>query len=186
MAAQSANVLLKKLSEPFPVKDVKQRTQGGRKLDYISIDATIRRLNDVLGAEWSTDELTVDLRESSSGYTALVSLKLSALGKSAVGVGADFSKSDADKAVKTALAEALKKAGHQFGVGLYLWDEEERAVVASQRAAIDGDIQTLKVQVFEKAVNEGSEPTTASIAEHFGVTVDQLQDIATLKKILGL
>lgn len=186
MAVATANALLKKLSEPFPVKDVKQRTQGGRKLDYISIDATIRRLNDVLGPTWSTTNLNVDLREGQAGYTAIVSLNLHALEKTAVGVGADFSKTDADKAVKTALAEALKKAGHQFGIGLYLWDEDERAVVANQRAAIDGDVQTLKVQVYERAVNEGAEPTPGGIAKHFDISIDELQDVEKLKKILGL
>ncbi|MEM2991059.1 MAG: Rad52/Rad22 family DNA repair protein [Halobacteria archaeon] len=48
--------------------------------------------------------------------------------KVAVGVGADVD-SDPDKAVKTALAEAIKKAGHQFGIALYLWDEKERQAV---------------------------------------------------------
>src|SRR3954469_20932912 len=114
--------LLSKLSERFPIDDVKQRRQGGRMLDYISIDATIRRLNDVLGTDWSFDIVTsrVDILPT-GGYLAFVEGTISALDKRAAGVGADVAP-DADKAIKTALAEALKKAGHQFGIGLYLWD----------------------------------------------------------------
>ena len=135
--------LLSKLSERFPVDDVKQRRQGGRMLDYISIDATIRRLNDVLGNDWSFDisEHSIDILPS-GGYLAVVRGRLDAIGKSAAGVGADMAP-DPDKALKTALAEALKKAGHQFGIGLYLWDEAEREVVAKQRKKAEtvGEVQ---------------------------------------------
>lgn len=124
---------LAKLSEPFPIDDVKQRRQGGRMLDYISIDATIRRLNDVLGTDWSFDIRNSDVQLLDNGsYLATVSGTIAALGKTASGVGADIAP-DPDKAIKTALAEALKKAGHQFGIGLYLWDEGEREIVAKQR-----------------------------------------------------
>jgi len=129
--------LLAKLSEPFPVEDVKQRRQGSVMLDYISIDATIRRLNDVLGVDWSFSVDKFELYQPGNGatYLAYVSGTLTALGKSASGIGADTA-TDPDKAIKTALAEALKKAGHQFGIGLYLWDESERAEVARQRKVV--------------------------------------------------
>ena len=45
--------------------------------------------------------------------------------RSHTGVGADVS-FDLDKAVKTALAEAIKKACHQYGIALELWEEERR------------------------------------------------------------
>lgn len=131
--------LLAKLSEPFAIEDVKQRRQGSVMLDYISIDATIRRLNEVLGAEWSTSDLSTSLIPLEGGkFLATVALTLHGLGKQAVGTGADIAP-DPDKAVKTALAEALKKAGHQFGIGLYLWQEEERAIVAKQRRSVKAD-----------------------------------------------
>lgn len=135
---------LAKLSEPFPIDDVKQRRQGGRMLDYISIDATIRRLNDVLGTDWSFDIRNSDVQLLDNGsYLATVSGTIAALGKTASGVGADIAP-DPDKAIKTALAEALKKAGHQFGIGLYLWDEGEREIVAKQRKGLDtkGNLET--------------------------------------------
>lgn len=178
------NELLSALAAPFKTGEVKQRTQGGRKLDYISIDSTIRRLNEVLGVEWSTDFIgSPSLVDTGSGYLATVSLSLNALGKSAVGVGADKA-TDPDKALKTALAEALKKAGHQFGVGLYLWDEAEREVVARDRAALSGDIGALKAKVFEKALEGGAKPTAEGVAEFFKVDVAYLQDAANLQTLL--
>ena len=132
---------LDRLSEPFPIEDVKQRTQGGMKLDYISIDATIRRLNDVLELGWSFEIDTTQLLPMEGGkYLALVQGKIIIPAtedspiKIASGVGSDVA-GDPDKAIKTALAEALKKAGHQLGIGLYLWEESELEVVAKQRRA---------------------------------------------------
>lgn len=130
---------LDRLSERFPIEDVKQRRQGGVQLDYISIDATIRRLNDVLDLGWSFEIDTTQLLPMEGGkYLALVQGKIlippteGTSGKVASGVGSDIA-SDPDKAIKTALAEAIKKAGHQLGIGLYLWEESEREVIAKQR-----------------------------------------------------
>lgn len=178
--------LLESLAKPFDaVKEVKQRTQGGRKLDYISIDATIRRFNEVLGSEWSTNLIGAPRLDALEGgnFLAVVALELTALGKSAIGVGADKA-SDPDKAIKTALAEALKKAGHQFGVGLYLWDEGERQVVARDRAAASGDVGALKAKVFEKALEGGAKPTAEGVAEYFGVDLIDLQNASVLTKLL--
>lgn len=182
-----ADVITEKLAAlgaRFDVKEVKQRTQGGRKLDYISIDATINRLNEVLGASWSLTENSVTLLPLEGKYLAFVSVSLSALGKEALGVGADVAP-DADKALKTALAEALKKAGHQFGVGLYLWDEGEREVVARDRAAASGDLSALKTKAFEVALDKGAKPNAESVAETLGIAVEDLQDAGKLRSALG-
>lgn len=174
------------LSARFDVKDVKQRTQGGRKLDYLSIDATINRFNEVLGTEWSVSENQVKIDSIGDGkFLAVVTVTLSALGKDALGVGADVA-SDADKALKTALAEAIKKAGHQFGVGLYLWSEDEREVVARDRAAASGDLNALKAKAFEVALEKGAKPNAESVAETLGLTVEDLQDAGKLRSTLGL
>ena len=128
--------LLTALSEPFDPADVKQRSAGGgRMLDYISIDKTIQRLNDVLGAGWSFSVIDWRIDESPNGVMACVHGRIDAsatLGKSADGLGASMQR-DPDDAIKTALAEALKKAGHQLGIALYLWDEAARAKVEEFR-----------------------------------------------------
>lgn len=175
--------ILAKLSARFDVGDVKQRAQAGRKLDYISIDATIRRFNDVLANDWSTVITSQRLDATDNGYLAVIALELTALGKTAAGVGADKA-SDPDKALKTALAEALKKAGHQFGVGLYLWDEGERAIVQRDRAAAAGDIAALKAKVFEKALEGGAKATADGVAGFYGVKAEELQDATVLAKLL--
>ena len=179
--------LLEKLSARFDTKDVKQRSQGGKRLDYISIDATIRRFNDVLGESWSTHLAgPIDVRDIGNGkYLAIVSVTIEALGKTAVGTGADTA-TDVDKAIKTALAEAIKKAGHQFGVGLYLWDEEEREIVQRDRNASAGDITALKAKAFEAALEKGAEPNPASIAKTLGIKVGDLQDADKLRAVLGM
>lgn len=179
--------LLKKLSARFDTKDVKQRSQGGKRLDYISIDATIRRFNDVLGESWSTSLAgPIDVRDIGNGkYLAIVSLTIEALGKTAVGTGADTA-SDVDKAIKTALAEAIKKAGHQFGVGLYLWDEDERDIVQRDRQANAGDLNALKAKAFELALERGAEANPASIAKTLGIKEADLQDADKLRAVLGL
>lgn len=180
--------LLAQLSAPFEVGEVKQRRQGGKDLDYISIDVTIRRLNSVLGAEWSTNPINSQLYALEGGkYFAAYELLLSALGKTAVGIGSAVA-SDPDQAIKTALAEALKKAGHQFGIGLYLWDEAEREVVAKQRvvqaAKTSDDLPALKAAVFQKGVDAGAPATAAGVAEHFGIAIEDLQNPEALKKLL--
>lgn len=178
---------LEKLSARFDTKDVKSRNQGGKRLDYISIDATIRRFNDVLGNDWSTHLAgPIDVRDTGNGkYLAIVTVELTALGKSAVGTGADAA-TDVDKAIKTALAEAIKKAGHQFGVGLYLWDEEEREIVQRDRNANAGDINALKEKAFELALERGAEANAASIAATLGLKEKDLQDGDKLRAVLGL
>jgi len=47
---------------------------------------------------------------------------------------------DPDTAVKSAQAEALKKACHQYGIALYLWKEAERDFVALQKSAANNDV----------------------------------------------
>ena len=129
---------LESLRAEFPKTEVKQRDGGfGKKLDYISIDSTINRLLDTVGLDYEFTNCSTDLRQTNDGFLAIVSGELVVDGKAHYGVGADFDKKDPDKAVKTALAEAIKKAGHQLGIGLYLWDEAKREEIAEFRKVGD-------------------------------------------------
>ena len=58
------------------------------------------------------------------------------ISRDGIGAGVNF---DPDTAVKTAQAEALKKACHQYGIALYLWDSAERDFVELQRKATSSD-----------------------------------------------
>lgn len=185
---------LAKLRAPFPADQVKRNQSG---LDYVAIDGYLGRLLDTLGLRYSAVlhptrlELLPESMKTSTGkmqYLAVISLDLKIGESSRPGVGADVS-FDPDKAVKTALAEAMKKACHQYGIALELWDEKHRDSLATDRALAAGDVTTLKAAVFAKfkeANADADEITPARIADYFNVAVADLNNPAALKQILGL
>jgi hypothetical protein len=130
------------LSERLDPALIKQRSAGrGMMLDYISIDTTINRLNEVLDTKWDfniTGTHVQVLGEETPRFLYTVVGELLVLDEeddrwiSHSGIGADIDK-DPDKAAKTALAECIKKSTHQLGLGLYLWDEKEREAIAEWR-----------------------------------------------------
>jgi hypothetical protein len=152
------------LTERFHPSLIKKNQSGQ---DYVSIDGYINRLNDVLGAMWSwsvNDWKIADAAPTKSGkpqYTAVVqgtlTIILSDIGVVSIGndedsflttqraqvsrdgIGANTN-FDPDTAVKSAQAEALKKACHQFGIALYLWSEAERDFIALQKGAALNDL----------------------------------------------
>ena len=152
------------LTERFHPSLIKKNQSGQ---DYVSIDGYINRLNDVLGAMWSwsvNDWKIADAAPTKSGkpqYTAVVqgtlTIILSDIGVVSIGndedsflttqraqvsrdgIGANTN-FDPDTAVKSAQAEALKKACHQFGIALYLWSEAERDFIALQKSASTNDL----------------------------------------------
>lgn len=131
---------LAQLQARFKTEEHKNRSQGGKTLTYIDISATINRVNEVLGADWSVlpSTKTTILPTSGGAFGAMTEAHIEALidgkKKYLYGVGAMVNK-DPDMAAKTALAEAIKKAFHQAGVALYLWDEAERDKVNQAKAA---------------------------------------------------
>jgi hypothetical protein len=187
------------LRVPFPASQVKQNQN---KLDYVPIDGYINRFLDTCGLDYnfivtqSNIELLADDEnlKTSTGkrqYLAQVTGQITvfdrANGTSTVrsGTGADVS-FDPDKSVKTAQAEAFKKAAHQFGVALELWDESHRADIATARKAGDGNEGALKKAVFDlakKKLNK-TKPTVAQVAECFLVSAGDLSDMNTLRGIL--
>lgn len=189
MATAKGPSQLERLAAEFPAGAHKTRSQGGTKLTYLSIDSVINRLNDVLGADWSTDaETSIEVTEK--GYLATCQLRLRAVvdgtSKQAYGIGCDLDQRDADKAAKTALAEAIKKASHQLGVGLYLWDPEARASVERKQRLEGASTAALKQEVFKLAKGRlpQDNPTAKDIAALFGVPAGSLSDDATLRGIL--
>jgi len=179
---------LSQLAAEFEPGEHKTRKQAGQELTYISIDATINRLNSVLGSTWSTEAET-SLTPLGETYLAKCELTLFATiddeRKSAYGVGAMVNK-DPDMAAKTALAEAIKKAGHQLGIGLYLWDAEARDRVTKKSKLAGASAAALKQEVFKLAVAKtGKErPSAKDIAAVFGKTATDLADETTLIEIL--
>lgn len=189
MAAAKQPSVLERLREPFPASQVKLNQD---KKHYVAIDGYINRLLDVLGLDYefmvtgSSVELLPETMKTSSGkrqYLAQVSGALVIDGHSRAGVGADVSH-DPDKALKTAQAEALKKAAHQFGIALELWDEEHRKAIDRQKSLKTPAARKQELFRLAKEALGKDKPTAKEIAEHFGVKAGDLADDGTITRIL--
>lgn len=191
--------LLPKLQQKFPASQVKKNQDG---LDYVSIDGYINRLLDALGLNYSfiivgtsLEVLPEDMKTRSGKrqYLAQVTGQLNIpyetdAGQPSVstrsGTGADVS-FDPDKAIKTAQAEALKKAAHQFGIALELWDEGHRRSLELARRANESEQAAAKA-VYQLALEQTGKAklTQAEVAKHFGVKTGDLKAHATSLSIL--
>ncbi|MDE2098617.1 MAG: hypothetical protein KGL39_15290 [Patescibacteria group bacterium] len=213
--ASATKPTLAKLTEKFPVETYRKNPKG---FHYIPIEQHIARWQEVCGAGWDihvvqseyglTPGVTFGNRNPKPGAYAVVGVEITAEldGRTVTrgGVGGDFGAADdVDKLVKTALAEAIKKAGNEFGIGLELWDEEERALIDAAQAqgmtgqvvaagtappltvVQDDELTVLKNRVADIAVAAGVERTGPSIAAHFGIPVEQLQDRTVLERLIS-
>lgn len=118
----------------FPVDQVQQRDGGfGKKLDYIPIDKVYNRMNSLLpvGYNW----IIKDFVFQGDSVIVIGRIEIPVNGKVITrdGIGSDKLGKDVDKAVKTAMAEAFKKATHTLGIGLYLWEQSERDNLVKER-----------------------------------------------------
>ena len=185
------------LTERFHPSQVKKNPKGQ---DYISIDGYINRLNEILGTkwawtinhiEWNSDVMpptrngqqqfmavvhgTLTIVTDDIGFTAmdeandvLTSMR-SLSSRDGLGAGVNY---DPDTALKTAQAEALKKACHQYGIALYLWDEEERDFVEMQRKAANDDTAlkrlVMEYTIRQKGLDPDEQPSREAIVEVLG------------------
>lgn len=168
----------------------KTRKQGGQDLTYVSIDATINRVNEVLGSNWSVLPVSsTQVLPLENGYLAKTELFIAAeidgVTKTLYGVGA-MRNPDPDMAMKTALAEALKKAFHQAGVALYLWDPAARDEVAAKSKWAGATLAAKKKEVKRLASVklDVDNPTAKQVAEAFGFTAADLAEDETIDAIL--
>jgi hypothetical protein len=185
---------LDQLQAEFAPGEHKNRSQGGTTLTYIDISATINRVNAVLGPDWSVVPLSkskITPPQSQGGpffaeCELFIEAQIDGVTKTLYGVGAMTNK-DPDMAVKTALAEAIKKAWHQAGVGLYLWDPEKREAVNAKAKTAKGGLPAKKKAVKALAVEAlGTKtPTLTQIAELFNVAPGDLDEEGVLDKILA-
>lgn len=184
---------LDQLQAEFAPAEHKNRSQGGTQLTYIDISATINRVNAVLGPDWSVvppsrSKITPPQSQGGPFFAEcelFIEAQIDGVTKTLYGVGAMTNK-DPDMAVKTALAEAIKKAWHQAGVGLYLWDAERREAVNKKAKTAAGGLPAKKkaVKALAVAALDNKTPTLTQIAELFGVNPGDLDDEAVLDEIL--
>lgn len=176
------------LAAHFPGSDVRQRSGGRGKLTYISIDATIRRANEVLGPNWSVVPPTTTVvspppREGEAWFAkseVYIDATIDGVQRKLYGVGCHTG-GNPDDVAKTALAEGIKKAFHQVGVALYLWDEAGRkqAEAAMQTGTAAGRKKALKAIASERLGVDN--PTLEQVAAAF-----EIEDADTLKTDAGI
>jgi Rad52/22 family double-strand break repair protein len=158
------NMIPEELTRKFHPSLVKKNQSGQ---DYVAIDGYINRLNEVIGHGWTwsiNNWKIMDAPPTKSGKPQYIGVVQGTLGiflsdvgvismgadddsflttqkaivyRDGIGANTNF---DPDTAVKSAQAEALKKACHQFGIALYLWDAAERDYVELQRRASTDDL----------------------------------------------
>ena len=185
---------LDQLQARFAPAEHKNRSQGSTQLTYIDIAATLNRVNEVVGPEWSivppSKSEIMPPRESGGTFFAWTELYIEAqidgVTKTLYGVGAMTNK-DPDMAVKTALAEAIKKAWHQAGVALYLWDAEAREEIAAATKLANASPASKKKAVRALAADAMGikAPTIKEVAEVFGVDPGDLDDVSLLDELLA-
>ena len=114
---------------------------------------------------------------------AFLTTQKAMISRDGVGAGLNF---DPDTAVKTAQAEALKKACHQYGIALYLWDVAERDYVELQRRASEDDIALKKLVVaYTQRVLELDPGTTPEKEQMMEVLDIKNLDVDSIRESLS-
>jgi hypothetical protein len=177
---------LVKLRERFDVEDHKKNPRG---FTYIAIEKVVNRFIEtdpafeiaVTQSQYSPlPGLTYGRNQKAAAY-ALVTVEVTILGITRAGTGGDYGAAeDVDKLIKTAYAEAIKKAGHEFGVGLYLWDEEERALIESaQQQGLTGQVAPAVATAPSPIPPQTAEQIAGTEAHSPGADVQGLKDEVT-------
>ena len=159
---------------------------GGMALTYVSIDQMLDRANEVYGDTWSSELL--DFKYEGGVCTIALSLTVptdttNLTTSTRFGVGASNMK-DPDDCLKTALAEALKKAWNQFGMGLYLWKEEHLDAIAKSEFRGEATLAEKKAILVKAAREAGIEITTDNVAAYYKVDTPEDFDDEALVDVL--
>ena len=172
MAEPTSNNTLKtlaQLNEPFK-NQIKVRQDAGtrnEKWDYIPHAAITRRLNDVLGFNWSIAVEPIPEFSTEKDLTVKVTLivtlgngeiRRAQFGESAINTG--ISKGNA---AKIATSDGLKKAASLFGVGLEVWENEEKSHYNRQNNQPQTSTQNNQQQTNG---NDAARPTQKPMTEN--------------------
>lgn len=137
-----SEALARDLAAPFPTDWVKQKTQGGRRISFVSWHLYIYRLNELVGPGWSMGTPIC----TEVGGKFVMGLPISILGVTRINFGSEdeeHGNADEDGKVRdfgsaetNAYAQALKRTLALFGMGLSLYDKDgvmRRTVSPKQR-----------------------------------------------------
>lgn len=143
--------VMDKLAAPFELWQHEYRKQGRNDdvtgyLSYVGIEHAIARMNQVFGCRWSWTIIGYQVSGDPAkpcvvchGRISYTDNLGSEFHRDGIG-GAQWASTadDLDKLVKTAMADAFKKATHQFGMAGYLWDKGLADQIAVQLLREEG------------------------------------------------
>lgn len=119
------------LEAPFQEHELESKPgRGGKMLTYVTTAAVTRRLNHVFAYAWSSEVTRLEVGESA----VIATVRLTAEGIAHEQAGGQTIARDRDGRpielgddCKAAISYALKKCAMQFGIGLYLCEDEPEA-----------------------------------------------------------
>jgi len=138
--AESTRCVIKSvLEEPFPPELIRQRKGShGAMLDYIEGWSIIQRLNNAFNIDWSftiQEWKIIDQDIIVLGRLSGKGIVKDAFGGSRVTLNKDTNKViDLGADIKAAATDALKKCATLFGVGLHLYQKDEKAKTSQKPA----------------------------------------------------
>jgi hypothetical protein len=124
MAETKYPVIFGALAAPFEPEEIKERSQGGRTLSYITPRTARNRLDEVVGPEnWKPF-----YRETAKGVVCTISIRLPSgewIDKEDVGGFPGMTEKggeiDEENDVKAGYSDSFKRAAECWGIGRYLW-----------------------------------------------------------------
>jgi len=191
----TADEILSILAKPVDTDLVRTRVESGKTFTYIPIEHTIATFNDYLGLNWNWVIGSYDLQEhpdrTKSGKAQFVGVVSGTIEvynpedpetllAARFGVGAGTMQ-DPDGAIKTAEAEAFKKAAHYFNFGLYLSHAAERYRVEVLQS---GSTPAMQGYLTDNAIANGVDENPQDIAEYYGVSTTAMRDPVILKSLV--
>lgn len=142
------------LAAPFAAREVKQRTQAGRQMSYVTARTVMNRLDEVLGPENWWDDYT----PMTSSVICRMTIRLpdgQLLTKVDAGGGAGLADEGDDE--KSAFSDAFKRTAVKFGVSRYLYRDGVATLTSSSPATAEALAPAPPSTPPKPAVRAGSE-----------------------------
>jgi hypothetical protein len=188
--------LTERLCVKFPEKDVKTRllnsgTSSEKVIEYISGDKVIERLNECFGLKWSfmvTDKI-VDVPLGQIAIGGRLSLQIDEehvfkeqWGSSAIETYPNGQIISLGDNIKAATTDALKKCATHFGIGLYLYDNDEVKLVNKGYMAPATEEKKDEVEKLRELIHTELPCTKAQISTIIKIIKENELDIEKVKE----
>ena len=176
---------IEELKKPLDTRHVKQRSQGGRKLDYIEAWHAIDEANRIFGHDgWSRETVHTTCLSAADRqignnaghdvtYSAKVRITVGNVVREGTGHGNGISQNLGiahENAQKEAESDAMKRALITFGYpfGLALYDKEKRHVVnvAEREAKARAWAEKQKILIDSMVDEESLQDWEAAVGDH--------------------